>query len=151
VLGIYASGYNINVPVDGRAPDNMTVHASMAAFHLMDSKGEAITGPRGQPVGGRILADLSNWQNTPNRGFFTLVGGVQSSVYDNLAVFDGRMHGYTYKGVWDARYDANFSPAWYPGYFAEPVDITGGAQVTVRSNTPVVLSYKRVYYGSQER
>jgi hypothetical protein len=44
VLGIFASGGNIEIPIDGRAPDNMTVHASMAAFELKDANGNPVMG-----------------------------------------------------------------------------------------------------------
>lgn len=150
VLGVFARGGNIDVPSSGsnRAPDNLTVHASMAAFELKDSQGNVVTGPRGEALGGRIRSDVTNWRNTPHRGNFTLVGGMQATFYDNFGVYDGKMHGFTYKGVWDARYDKNFAPAWYPGYFVDTLNPEGGSQVTIRSNTPMVLSYKRVYYGS---
>jgi hypothetical protein len=150
VLGIFARGGNIEVPSFGsnRAPDNLMVHASMAAFELKDSQGNVITGPQGEPLGGRIRSDVTNWRSTPHRGNFTLVGGMQATFYDNFGVYDGRMHGFTYKGVWDSRYDKNFSPAWYPGYYVDTLNPEAGSQVTVRSNTPMVVSYKRVYYGS---
>lgn len=148
VLGVFANGGNINIPVDGTAPDNLTVHASMAAFELLDSQGRVVSGPAGQSYGGQVRSDLTNWSRTPNRGNFTLVGGLQMSKYGNFAVYDGRMHGYTYKGVWDPRLSDNLAPFVYPGYYTKELNPEGGAQVTVRSNSPVVLSYKRVYYGS---
>lgn len=148
VLGIFANGGNINVPVDGTAPDNLTVHASMAAFEQQDSQGNVVTGPGGQSYGGQVRSDLTNWSRTPHRGNFTLVGGLQMSKYGNFAVYDGRMHGYTYKGVWDPRLGDNLAPYVYPGYYTKDLNPEGGSQVTVRSNSPLVLSYKRVYYGS---
>lgn len=148
VLGIFASGGNINIPGDGRAPDNLTVHASMAAFDLHDANGNAILGPNGRPYGGRIRSDVLNYQNTPNRGSFNLVGGAQSSNYDNLGVYDGTWHGYAYKGKWDARYDANHPPPFYPGYVVDSGGPTGVPIVKAQTNFPLVTSYKRVYYGA---
>jgi PilX N-terminal len=148
VLGIYAAGGNINIPSDGRAPDNLTVHASMAAFDLKDSQGNPILGPSGTPWGGRVRSDTSNWQNKPFRGNFNLVGGMQSSNYDNLGVYDGAFHGYMYKGKWDPRYDRGQSPPFYPGYVVDSGGPTGAPIVKAQTNSPQVLSYKRVYYGS---
>ncbi len=148
VLGIFASGGNINIPSDGRAPDNLTVHASMAAFDLKDSEGNPILGPRGTPWGGRVRSDTSNWQNKPFRGNFNLVGGMQSSNYDNLGVYDGAFHGYMYKGKWDPRYDRGQSPPFYPGYVVDSGGPTGEPTVKSQTNSPQVVSYKRVYYGS---
>ena len=148
VLGVFASGGTIEIPVDGRAPDNLTVNGSLAAFELKDGEGNSIRTPGGGTYGGRIRSDVSNWRNTPSRGTFTLVGGMQASNYDNFGVYDGRMHGFTYKGVWDGRYDAGQSPPWYPGYIVDGGDITGGSQVKAQTNSPVVLSYRRIYYGA---
>jgi hypothetical protein len=148
VLGIFASGGNINIPGDGRAPDNLTVHASMAAFELKDTNGSPILGANGRPYGGRIRSDVLNYRNTPNRGSFNLVGGAQSSNYDNLGVYDGDWHGYAYKGKWDARYDRNQSPPFYPGYVVDSGGPTGVPIVKAQANYPLVTSYKRVYYGS---
>ena len=148
VLGIYAAGGNINIPSDGRAPDNLTVHASMAAFDLKDSQGNPILGPNGTPFGGRVRSDTSNWQNKPFRGNFNLVGGMQSSNYDNLGVYDGAFHGYMYKGKWDPRYDRGQSPPFYPGYVVDSGGPSGAPIVKAQTNSPQVISYKRVYYGS---
>ncbi|MFY9608724.1 MAG: PilX N-terminal domain-containing pilus assembly protein [Blastocatellia bacterium] len=148
VLGIFASGGNINIPSDGRAPDNLTVHASMAAFDLKDSEGNPILGPRGTAWGGRVRSDTSNWQNKPFRGNFNLVGGMQSSNYDNLGVYDGAFHGYLYKGKWDPRYDQGQSPPFYPGYVVDSGGPTGEPTVKSQTNSPQVVSYKRVYYGT---
>ena len=150
VLGIFASGGNINIPSDGTAPDNLTVHASMAAFDLTDSNGNPILGANGRPYGGRIRSDVLNFRNTPNRGNFNLVGGAQSSNYDNLGVYDGQWHGYAYKGKWDARYDKNHPPPFYPGYIVDQGGPTGVPVVKAQTNYPMVTSYKRVYYGSAE-
>ena len=148
VLGIFASGGNINIPSDGRAPDNLTVHASLAAFDLKDAEGNPILGPRGTPWGGRVRSDTSNWQNKPFRGNFNLVGGMQSSNYDNLGVYDGAYHGYMYKGKWDSRYDRGQSPPFYPGYVVDSGGPTGEPIVKSQTNSPQIISYKRVYYGS---
>ncbi|HWO00521.1 MAG TPA: PilX N-terminal domain-containing pilus assembly protein [Blastocatellia bacterium] len=148
VLGIFASGGNINIPSDGRAPDNLTVHASMAAFELKDSQGNSILGPNGTPWGGRVRSDTSNFENKPFRGNFNLVGGMQSTNYDNLGVYDGKFHGYMYKGKWDSRYDRGQSPPFYPGYVVDSGGPTGEPTVKAQTNSPQVLSYKRVYYGS---
>jgi hypothetical protein len=151
VLGIFASGGNIEVPTNGRAPDNLTVHASMAAFDLKDSEGNAIIGPNGRPWGGRIKSqDLANYGSMPFRGNFNLVGGMQATNYDNLGVYDGRMHGYSYKGKWDPRYDNGQSPPFYPGYVVDSGGPTGPPTVKAQSNVPVVLSFKRIYYGSAQ-
>ena len=82
-------------------------------------------------------------------GRFTLVGGMQSSVYDNFSVYDGQMHGYTYQGVWDGRYDQSKAPPFYPGYVVDTRNPNGVAEVKVAKNEPTVLSYKRVYYGQK--
>jgi hypothetical protein len=148
VLGIFASGGNINIPGDGRAPDNLTVHASMAAFDLHDANGNAILGPNGRPYGGRIRSDVLNYKKYPSRGNFNLVGGAQSSNYDNLGVYDGEWHGYAYKGKWDARYDRNHPPPFYPGYVVDSGGPTGVPIVKAQTNYPLVTSYKRVYYGA---
>lgn len=148
VLGIFASGGNINIPGDGRAPDNLTVHASIAAFELHDANGNPILGPSGTPYGGRIRSDVLNYKQYPNRGSFNLVGGAQSSNYDNLGVYDGQWHGYSYKGKWDARYDRNQSPPFYPGYIVDSGGPTGVPIVKAQTNYPLVTSYKRVYYGT---
>jgi hypothetical protein len=148
VLGIFASGGNINIPGDGRAPDNLTVHASIAAFELHDANGNPILGPSGTPYGGRIRSDVLNYKQYPNRGNFNLVGGAQSSNYDNLGVYDGNWHGYSYKGKWDARYDRNQSPPFYPGYIVDSGGPTGVPVVKAQTNYPLVTSYRRVYYGS---
>jgi hypothetical protein len=148
VLGIFASGGNINIPSDGRAPNNLTVHASMAAFELKDADGNPILGSNGRPVGGRVRSDVLDFYGKPNRGNFTVVGGVQSTNYDNLGVYDGQFHGYAYKGRWDARYDQGQSPPFYPGYVVDTGGPTGTPTVKAQTNSPMVLSYKRVYYGS---
>ena len=150
VLGIFASGGNINIPSDGKAPDNLTVHASMAAFELKDSNGNPVLGANGKPAGGRIRSDVLNYQNMPDRGKFTLVGGAQSSNYDNLGVYDGKWHGYAYKGVWDSRYDRNQSPPFYPGYVVDTGEPTGVPSVKALSNFPMVTAYKRIYYGGAQ-
>jgi len=147
VLGIFASGGNINIPSDGRAPDNLTVNASMAAFSLKDSEGNSIIGPNGRPYGGRVRSDVLDYYGKPFRGNFNLVGGMQSSNFDNLGVYDGQFHGYMYKGKWDPRYDQGQSPPFYPGYVVDSGGPTGGPTVKAQTNSPVVLSYKRVYYG----
>ncbi|HJQ68233.1 MAG TPA: PilX N-terminal domain-containing pilus assembly protein, partial [Blastocatellia bacterium] len=49
VLGLYAAGGNINIPIDGSAPDNLTVHGSLAAFELKGEDGQPILGPNGRP------------------------------------------------------------------------------------------------------
>src|SRR5262245_3371801 len=148
VLGIFASGGNINIPSDGRAPDNLTVHASMAAFSLSDAQGNPIVGSNGRPFGGRVRSDVLDYRGKPYRGNFTLVGGMQSTNYDNLGVYDGTFHGYMYKGKWDARYDQGQSPPFYPGYVVDAGGPTGAPSVKAQTNSPMILSYKRVYYGS---
>jgi hypothetical protein len=148
VLGIFASGGNIEIPSDGRAPDNLTVHASMAAFELQDAEGKPIAGENGRPFGGRIRADVQNYRGAPFRGNFTLVGGAQSSNYDNLGVYDGKWHGYLYKGRWDPRYDNGQSPPFYPGYVVDSGGPTGTPTVKAQTNSPMILSYKRIYYGT---
>ena len=148
VLGIFASGGNINIPSDGRAPNDLTVHASIAAFELKDSDGQPIVGADGRPYGGRIRSDVQNYTRNPNRGNFNLVGGAQSSNYDNLGVFDGQWHGYMYKGKWDARYDNGQSPPFYPGYVVDTGGPTGLPTVQAQTNFPMVVSLKRVYYGT---
>jgi hypothetical protein len=148
VLGIFASGGNINIPSDGRAPDNLTVHASMAAFELRDSDGNPIMGQNGRPFGGRVRSDVLDFYGKPFRGNFNLIGGMQSSNYDNLGVYDGQFHGYMYKGKWDSRYDNGQSPPFYPGYVVDTGGPTGAPTVKAQANSPVVLSYKRVYYGA---
>src|SRR5215216_4483214 len=150
VLGIFASGGNIEIPSDGRAPDNLTVHASIAAFEMQDAEGNPVLGPNGRPFGGRVRSDVLNFKNMPYRGNFNLVGGMQSSNYDNLGVYDGRMHGYNYKGKWDPRYDGGQSPPFYPGYVVDTGGPTGAPTVQSQMNSPVVLSYKRVYYGAAQ-
>ena len=147
VLGIFASGGNINIPGDGTAPDNLTVHASMAAFELKDANGEGLIGANGRPYGGRIRSDVLNFRGRPFRGNFNLVGGMQSTNYDNMGVYDGEFHGYMYKGKWDPRYDNGQSPPFYPGYVVDSGGPTGGPSVKAQTNSPMVLSYKRVYYG----
>ncbi|MEK6409893.1 MAG: PilX N-terminal domain-containing pilus assembly protein [Acidobacteriota bacterium] len=151
VLGIFASGGNINIPSDGRAPDNLTVNASMAAFSLTDSDGHSIIGPNGRPFGGRVRSDVLDFAGKPFRGNFNLVGGMQSSNYDNLGVYDGQFHGYAYKGKWDPRYDQGQSPPFYPGYVVDTGGPTGAPTVKAQTNSPVVLSYKRIYYGRAQR
>ena len=148
VLGIFASGGNINVPGDGTAPDNLTVNASMAAFELKDANGDGLIGPNGRPFGGRIRSDVLNFSGRPFRGNFNLVGGMQSTNYDNMGVYDGQFHGYMYKGKWDPRYDQGQSPPFYPGYVVDSGGPTGGPTVKAQTNSPVVLSYKRIYYGA---
>ena len=151
VLGIFASGGNIEIPMDGRAPDNLTVHASMAAFQVQGADGRPLAGPDGRPWGGRIQSDVLNYKGKPNRGNFTLVGGAQSAVYGNLGVYDGSFHGYQYKGVWDPRYDQGQSPPYYPGFVVETGGPTGTPIVKAQASTPVIVSYKRVYYGSKSQ
>jgi hypothetical protein len=150
VLGIFASGGNINIPSDGRAPDNLTVNASMAAFSLKDADGNSIEGPNGRPYGGRVRSDVLDFYGKPFRGNFNLVGGMQSSNYDNLGVYDGQFHGYMYRGKWDVRYDQGQSPPFYPGYVVDSGGPAGGPTVKAQTNSPVVLSYKRIYYGRAE-
>src|SRR5918911_3614924 len=61
VLGIFASGGNVEVPTNGRAPDNLTVNASIAAFELHDADGNPVMGADGRPYGGRIRSqDLAS-------------------------------------------------------------------------------------------
>ncbi len=148
VLGLFASGGNIEIPGDGRAPDNLTVNASMAAFELKTESGDPVLGPNGRPFGGRVRSDVLNWRGRPFRGNFTLVGGMQSSNYDNLGVYDGEFHGYMYKGRWDPRYDNGQSPPFYPGYVVDSGGPTGEPTVKAQANQPVVLSLKRIYYGA---
>jgi len=150
LLGIYASGGNIIVPEDGRAPNNVTVNASMAAFQLKNPDGSPIVGPDGRAFGGRIKGDLTDWPTGPNRGNFNLVGGAQSSNYDNMGVYDGSMiHGYLYKGIWDHRYDqGQKAPPFYPGYVVDAGGPTGVPKVSAQTNSPTILSYKRFYYGT---
>ncbi|HEX8091164.1 MAG TPA: PilX N-terminal domain-containing pilus assembly protein [Blastocatellia bacterium] len=150
VLGIFASGGNIEIPTNGRAPDNLTVHASIAAFELSDANGNAVLGPNGRPFGGRVRSDLLDYKNMPYRGNFNLVGGMQSSNYDNLGVYDGKMHGYNYKGKWDPRYDNGQSPPFYPGYVVDTGGPTGVPTVKAQTNSPLILSYKRIYYGAAQ-
>jgi len=150
VLGIFASGGNINIPSDGRAPDNLTVHASMAAFEFKDATGNPLMGDNGRPYGGRIRSDVLNFNGRPFRGNFNLVGGMQSTNFDNLGVYDGQFHGYMYKGKWDRRYDQGQSPPFYPGYVVESGGPSGGPSVKAQTNSPMVTSYKRVYYGSAQ-
>jgi len=150
VLGIFASGGNINIPGDGTAPDNLTVHASMAAFEFKDANGDPLMGPNGRPFGGRIRSDVLNYNGRPFRGNFNLVGGMQSTNYDNMGVYDGQFHGYMYKGKWDPRYDNGQSPPFYPGYVVDSGGPTGGPSVKAQTNSPMVLSYKRVYYGTPQ-
>lgn len=148
VLGIFASGGNINIPSDGRAPDNLTVNASIAAFELRDSNNNPYLGSNGQPIGGRVRSDVLDFYGKPFRGNFNLIGGEQSSNFDNLGVYDGNFHGYLYKGKWDARYDNGQSPPFYPGYVVDTGGPTGEPTVKSQTNSPVVLSYKRMYYGA---
>src|SRR5215510_6360400 len=150
VLGIFASGGNIRIPSDGRAPDNLTVHASMAAFEFKDATGNPLMGDNGRPYGGRIRSDVLNFNGRPFRGNFNLVGGMQSTNFDNLGVYDGQFHGYMYKGKWDRRYDQGQSPPFYPGYVVESGGPSGGPSVKAQTNSPMVTSYKRVYYGSAQ-
>lgn len=148
VLGLFASGGNITVPLDGRAPTNLTVDASMAAFTLTDSTGKPVVGANGVPVGGQISSDISNWGAAQSLGSFTVVGGIQSSTYGNFGVYDGTMHGYAYQGQWDARYNKSMSPPFYPGY---AVTVSGGVgvpTVTIQQDIQTVISYKRLYNGS---
>lgn len=149
VLGIYASGGNVIIPADGSAPDNMMVHASIAAFEFKDANGQPVLGANGRPYGGRIKSDTSNFRNNPDRGHFTVVGGVQSTNYDNLGVYDGLFHGYRYKGVWDPRYDQGQSPPFYPGYVVDAGGPAGPPTVDTLTNSPQTLSRKRVYYGAE--
>jgi hypothetical protein len=113
------------------------VNASIAAFELKNSDGQPVVGSDGRPYGGRIRSDVLNYGRNPDRGSFNLVGGAQSSNYDNLGVFDGAWHGYKYKGKWDARYDNGQSPPFYPGYVVEsggPTGETYGAGADELSN-----------------
>ena len=149
VLGIYASGGNVEVPVDGRAPTNLQVNASLAAFEMRDAQGNPVVNAFGGPIGGRVRSDLSNWGDVGNMGRFTLVGGMQSTTYDNFAVYNGSIHGYSYQGFWDPRYDTTqFSPPFYPGYVVDMGTPTDTPVISVQSNKPTVLSYKRIYYGT---
>ncbi len=152
VLGIFSSGGIIDIPTNGRAPDNLTVHASIAAFELSDAEGNPVLGPNGRPYGGRIHSqDLPNFPGMPYRGNFNLVGGMQATNYDNFAVYDGvMMHGYRYHGKWDPRYDNGQSPPFYPGYVVDSGGPSGAPTVKAQSNVPVVLSYKRIYYGTAQ-
>ncbi|HJQ25028.1 MAG TPA: PilX N-terminal domain-containing pilus assembly protein [Blastocatellia bacterium] len=149
VLGIFASGGNVEIPTNGRAPDNLTVHASIAAFELHDAEGNPIMGANGVPYGGRIRSqDLAtNFPNMPYRGNFNLVGGMQATNFDNFGVYDGVFHGYMYKGSWDGRYENGQSPPFYPGYVVDDGGPGGPPSVTAQTNAPQVTSYKRVYYG----
>ncbi|HEY9231634.1 MAG TPA: hypothetical protein VIS78_05790, partial [Blastocatellia bacterium] len=149
VLGIFASGGNVEVPTNGRAPDNLTVHASIAAFELHDAEGNPIMGANGRPYGGRIRSqDLANnFSSMPYRGHFNLVGGMQATNFDNFGVYDGAFHGYMYKGSWDGRYENGQSPPFYPGYLVDDGGPTGPPAVTAQANAPQVTSYRRVYYG----
>jgi hypothetical protein len=149
VLGIFASGGNVEIPTNGRAPDNLTVHASIAAFELKDAQGNPVVGTDGNPYGGRIRSqDLAtNFPGMPFRGNFNLVGGMQATNFDNFGVYDGRFHGYMYKGSWDARYDTGQSPPFYPGYVVEDGGPGGGPSVQAQTNAPNVTSFKRIYYG----
>ncbi|MFL6276052.1 MAG: PilX N-terminal domain-containing pilus assembly protein [Blastocatellia bacterium] len=149
VLGIFASGGNVEIPTNGRAPDNLTVHASIAAFELHDAEGNPIMGANGRPYGGRIRSqDLaSSFSNMPYRGSFNLVGGMQATNFDNFGVYDGAFHGYMYKGNWDARYENGQSPPFYPGYIVDDDGPSGPPSVKAQANAPQVTSYKRVYYG----
>ena len=148
VLGLFASGGNIEIPIDGRAPDNLTVNASMAAFAMKDDSGKLVLGPDGKPIGGRVKSPLDNWAQEGNLGRFTVVGGMQSSVYDNFGVFNGQMHGYSYTGLWDPRYDKHQAPPFYPGYMVNLGTPTGVPIVKVQKSNPQVQSYKRLYYGT---
>ena len=150
VLGIFASGGNINIPSDGRAPDNLTVNASIAAFELKDPQGDPYLKSNGMPYGGRIRSDVLDFADKPNRGYFNLVGGMQSSNYDNLGVYDGSFHGYRYRGKWDPRYDHGQAPPFYPGYVVDDGGPTGPPTVKAQTNFPLVLSYKRIYYGQTQ-
>ena len=148
VLGIFASGGNIRIPSDGGAPDNLTVNASMAAFELKDAEGNPVLGSNVRPYGGRIKSDVLDFMGKPDRGYFNLVGGMQSSNYDNLGVYDGVFHGYRYRGKWDPRYDQGQSPPFYPGYVVNGGGPSGPPSIKTQTNTPTVLSYKRIYYGA---
>jgi hypothetical protein len=148
VLGLFASGGNIEIPIDGSAPDNLTLHASMAAFTMKDASGNEVQGPGGNPIGGRIRSSLNNWESAGNLGRLTVVGGMQSSVYDNFGVYNGTMHGYSYAGLWDPRYDQHQAPPFYPGYVVNLGAPTNVPIVKVQKSNPLVLSYKRIYYGT---
>jgi hypothetical protein len=148
VLGIYASGGNIQVPVDGRAPNNLTIDGSIAAFTLTDALGNPVVGAGGSTYGGNIQSNLSNWANVGNLGSFTVVGGMQSSNYGNFGLYNGTMHGFAYNGVWDARYDKGQAPPFYPGYVVKAGSAVAPPSVTVEQSTPMVLSYTRVYNGT---
>jgi hypothetical protein len=91
---------------------------------------------------------VNDFEGKPFRGNFNLVGGMQSTNYDNLCVYDGAYHGYMYKGMWDPRYDQGQSPPFYPGYVVDTGGPGGEPTVKAQTNNPQVLSYKRVYYGS---
>ena len=150
VLGIFASGGNIEIPTNGRAPDNLTVNASLAAFGLHDANGNPFYTSDGRPIGGRVRSqDLAtNYASMPYRGNFNLVGGMQATNFDNFGVYDGQFHGFMYKGKWDARYDNGEAPPFYPGYVVEDGGPTGPPTVKAQANAPIVTSYRRVYYGS---
>jgi Tfp pilus assembly protein PilX len=148
VLGIFASGGNISIPLDGRSPNNLTVDASMAAFALSNAQGNPIVGSNGSPVGGQIASDLSNWNGVGSLGNFTVVGGIQSSTYGNFGVYDGSMHGYSYQGQWDARYNAGKGPPFYPGYVVAIAGPPGTPTVTIQQDVPSVVSYQRIYNGT---
>ncbi|HEY6328032.1 MAG TPA: hypothetical protein VI756_01755, partial [Blastocatellia bacterium] len=148
VLGIFASGGNITIPMTGNSINNMTVDASMAAFSLTNSQGQAIVGPNGSPVGGTVGANINNYQGVGSLGNFTVVGGVQSTNYGNFGVYTGSMHGYSYQGMWDARYNSNLAPPFYPGYFVTATGPAGTPTVTIQQDIPSVVSYQRIYNGS---
>jgi len=151
VLGLFASGGNVEIPTNGRAPDNLTVNASIAAFGLSNDDGSPVLDGHGRPFGGRVRAqDLIQYQGMPFRGYFNLVGGIQATNFDNMGVYNGQMHGYNYKGSWDPRYDNNQSPPFYPGYVVETGGPSGPPTVTAQANSPVITSYQRKYYGAAQ-
>ena len=151
VLGLFASGGNVEIPTNGKAPDNMTVNASIAAFALTNDDGSPVMDNQGRAYGGRVRAqDLIQFQGMPFRGYFNLVGGIQATNFDNMGVYNGQMHGYNYKGTWDPRYDNNQAPPFYPGYVVNTGGPSGPPTVSAQANNPVVLSYTRKYYGAAQ-
>jgi hypothetical protein len=152
VLGLFASGGNVEIPTNGKAPDNLTVNASIAAFALTNDDGSPVMDNEGRPYGGRVRAqDLIQFQGMPFRGYFNLVGGIQATNFDNMGVYNGQMHGYNYKGTWDPRYDNNQAPPFYPGYVVNTGGPSGPPTVSAQANNPVVLSYTRKYYGAAQK
>ncbi|HUK91848.1 MAG TPA: hypothetical protein VLZ81_15710, partial [Blastocatellia bacterium] len=76
-----------------------------------------------------------------------VVGGIQSSNYGNFGVYNGSMHGYSYQGLWDSRYNKSMSPPFYPGYAVTVSGPVGTPTVTIQQDVPTVVSYQRIYNG----